>query len=198
MGGFVEVCEHGNRGGTDCPECHDAALVPLLEEVEAALRRFVVLRADALAIVTLWVAHVFAFPSWEFTPYLAVTSAVKRSGKSCLLGILELILGNTRAVSTANISPASLYRLVDASPGTAVLFDEIDRIPKEKAEELWGLDQQRVAAGGEGPPPDGREGRRTQVILDVFAEGTRRDRPTPPGYHRRPLAPRADGTPVTR
>ena len=74
--------------------------------------------------------------------------AVKRSGKSRLLGILELILGNTRAVSTANISPASLYRLVDASPGTAVLFDEIDRIPKEKAEELWGLINSGWRLGG--------------------------------------------------
>jgi hypothetical protein len=94
------------------------------------------------------VVHVFVFDAWEFTPYLAVTSAVKRSGKSRLLEILELILGAARAVSTANISPASLYRLVDANPGTAVLFDEVDRIPKEKADELWGLINSGWRMGG--------------------------------------------------
>jgi Protein of unknown function (DUF3631) len=120
----------------------------LLESVEALLRRYVVLTDDASAIVTLWVVHVFTFYAWEFTPYLAVTSAVKRSGKSRLLEILELVLGNARAVSTANISSASLYRLVDANPGTAVLFDEIDRIPKEKAEELWGLINSGWRLGG--------------------------------------------------
>jgi hypothetical protein len=120
----------------------------LLESVEALLRRYVVLNDDAAAVVTLWVVHVFTFDAWEFTPYLAVTSAVKRSGKSRLLEILELVLGNTRAVSTANISSASLYRLVDANPGTAVLFDEIDRIPKEKAEELWGLINSGWRLGG--------------------------------------------------
>ena len=113
---------------------HEASTPPplpdLLNEIERTLRRYVVMSDDAHAIVTVWVAHVFAFQAFEFTPYLAITSATKRSGKSRLLEVLEVILGPTKAVSTANISPASLFRLIDDKPGMAVLFDEVDRFPK--------------------------------------------------------------------
>jgi hypothetical protein len=46
------------------------------------------------------------------------------------------------------ISPASLFRLIDANPGLAVLFDEIDRIPKDKADDLWGLINSGWRLGG--------------------------------------------------
>ncbi len=41
-----------------------------------------------------------------------------------------------------NVSPAALYRAIDANPGTAVLVDESDRLlngNRERAEELYGL-----------------------------------------------------------
>ncbi|MGI8615288.1 MAG: DUF3631 domain-containing protein [Actinomycetota bacterium] len=120
-----------------------------LEDVEGFFRRFVVMSDHAVTIVTLWVAHVYAFAAFEFTPYLAVTSATKRSGKSRLLEVLGVVLGSVRAVFTANISAASLFRLIDAKPGVAILFDEVDRIPKEKAEELWGLINSGWREGGQ-------------------------------------------------
>lgn len=121
-------------------ERRSPVLADLLEQVEAFLRRFVVMDPDACTAVTLWVAHVYAFRAWDTTPYLAVTSATKRSGKSRLLEVLELLLGEQRALFTANISPASLYRVVDRSPGRALLIDEQDRIGnKERQEELSGL-----------------------------------------------------------
>jgi Protein of unknown function (DUF3631) len=140
MADFIDVCRHGDREDA-CTECRrvDPGLAPLLGEVERVLRRFVVMSDHAFTLVSLWVVHVYTFAAFEFTAYLAITSAAKRSGKSRLLEVLELLLGNARAISTANISPASLFRLVDANPGVAVLVDEIDRIPKEKADELWGL-----------------------------------------------------------
>jgi Protein of unknown function (DUF3631) len=119
----------------------------ILYEVETFIRRYVVLSEPAATIVTVWIAHVFAFAAFEFTAYLIVTSATKRSGKSRLLEVIEVLLG-ALAVSTANISPASLFRLIDANPGVAVLFDEVDRIPKEKAEDLWGLINSGWREGG--------------------------------------------------
>jgi Protein of unknown function (DUF3631) len=120
----------------------------LLDRVHAFVRRYVVLAENAAVIVTVWIAHVYAFRAFEFTPYLAVTSATKRSGKSRLLEVVEVMLGTERCVSTANISPASLFRLIDANPGLAVLFDEIDRIPKDKADDLWGLINSGWRLGG--------------------------------------------------
>jgi hypothetical protein len=120
-----------------------------LADVEAFLRRFVVMSEHAVTIVVLWIAHVYSFAAFEFTPYLAVTSATKRSGKSRLLEVLGLMLGATRAVFTAYISAASLYRLIHAKPGVAILWDEVDRVPKEKAEELWGLINSGWRLGGQ-------------------------------------------------
>lgn len=146
---YIEICPHGDRSAS-CLSCRptDPELADLLDEVEILLRRYVVMANDAHAIVTLWIAHVYAFPAAEFTPYLSVTSPSRRSGKSRLLELAELLLGPTRAVSTSNISPASLYRLIDANPGMAVLFDEIDRVPKDKAEDLWGLINSGWRLGG--------------------------------------------------
>src|SRR3954468_16894340 len=111
----------------------------LLVDVESTIRRFVIMSDDALTTASLWVLHVYAFQAAEFTPYLAVTSATKRSGKSRLLEVFELLLGSDRAVSTASISPAVLFRLIDGNPGVAVLIDEVDRNGRDNADELWGL-----------------------------------------------------------
>jgi hypothetical protein len=124
-------------------------LADILANVEVFLRRFIVMPEHAVTIVVLWLSHVYSFAAFEFTPYLAVTSATKRSGKSRLLEVLGVILGAARAVFTANISAASLYRLINAKPGVAILWDEVDRIPKEKAEELWGLINSGWRLGGQ-------------------------------------------------
>jgi hypothetical protein len=146
----------------------EISLSGLLVEVEVFLRRYVVMDDDAFAIVTVWIAHVFAFGAFEFTPYLAVTSATKRSGKSRLLELIEVVLGPTRSVSTANISTASLFRLIDAHPGLAVLFDEVDRIPKEKAEELWGLINSGWRLGGKAHRQSGQK-METLTAFSTFA-----------------------------
>jgi hypothetical protein len=83
----------------------------------------------------------------EITPYLAIISAEKRSGKTTLLDALSLIV--RRPLMTANISDAALFRAIsmkdeetgDELPPT-LLFDEIDAIYGPKArdrEDLRGL-----------------------------------------------------------
>jgi hypothetical protein len=121
------------------PEALD--LDAVLWEAEAYLRRFVVLTDYQAIAVVLWLAHVFAFDAASTTLYLHVSSAVPRCGKSRLLEVLEAVLG-PRCISTSNISPSALYRLVDSRPGTALLIDETDRLlagSKERAEDLYGL-----------------------------------------------------------
>jgi hypothetical protein len=74
----------------------------LLEVVVKFVRRYVVLtdaQADAIA---LWVTHTYAFSAADTTPYVAVTSAEKRSGKTRLLEVLELLV--REPLPTANIS----------------------------------------------------------------------------------------------
>jgi hypothetical protein len=104
----------------------------LLESVRAFIRRYVVLTPSQVDAVTLWVAHCHAFKAAETTPYLSVRSAEKRSGKSRLLEVLELLVPSP--LKTENISVAALARSVDQ--GATLLLDEIDSVfGKGKASE---------------------------------------------------------------
>jgi hypothetical protein len=109
----------------------------VLDDVRRFIRRFVMLddaQADAL---TLWAAHTHVFGAFGCTPYLAITSAEKRSGKTRLLEVLELVV--REPLQTANISDAALFRVVAAKSPT-LLMDEVDAIFKSRErEELRGL-----------------------------------------------------------
>jgi hypothetical protein len=97
----------------------------VLAEVERFIRRYVVL-SDAQAIATtLFVAHTWAIDAAETSPYLAVTSPQKRSGKTRLLEVLELLVRSP--IRAANVSDAALFRLLAAEPRT-LLFDEVDAV----------------------------------------------------------------------
>jgi hypothetical protein len=56
--------------------------VPLLDELAAFVRRFVVVSPAQAAAIALWIVHSHAFDAADASPYLAVTSPEKRSGKS--------------------------------------------------------------------------------------------------------------------
>jgi Protein of unknown function (DUF3631) len=109
----------------------------LLEDVRTFIRRFVVLDDAQADAVTLWAAHTHIFDAFGITPYLAITSAEKRSGKTRLLEVLELVV--REPLQTANISDAALFRVV-AERSPALLMDEVDAVFKSRErEELRGL-----------------------------------------------------------
>lgn len=101
----------------------------LLAELEATLRKFVILPSEhAYTAVVLWVAATHAVAAFEHATRLAVHSAVKRCGKSRLLEVIEALSHNPMA--TTNISTAALFRVIDAAgdhPPTLIL-DEADRL----------------------------------------------------------------------
>ena len=109
----------------------------LLADVRRFLCRYVVLtdaQADTLA---LWSAHTHAAAAAETTPYIAVTSAEKRSGKTRLLEVLEVIVHE--ALPTANTSDAALFRSISKLNPT-LLLDEVDAVFKARErEDLRGL-----------------------------------------------------------
>jgi hypothetical protein len=55
--------------------------------VVATPQRFVVMTKAQAVVVGLWVAHTHVIDADEATPFLAVTSAEKRSGSSRLSGV---------------------------------------------------------------------------------------------------------------
>ena len=110
----------------------------LLDDVRTFIRRFVVLDDHQAVAVTLWVAHTHVFEVFGCTPYLAISSSEKRSGKTRLLEVLELLV--REPLPTANISDAALFRVIDDRQPT-LLCDEVDAIfgKKSQRDELRGI-----------------------------------------------------------
>jgi hypothetical protein len=101
-------------------------LSDLLEAVHRFLTRYIVFRGEHQAVaLSLFVAHSYAAEAADATPYVIVTSAEKRSGKSKLLEALDLLVRN--AVQVAHISEAALYRTISEEMPT-LLFDEVDTV----------------------------------------------------------------------
>ena len=97
---------------------------PPLDEVRAFIGHYIVATSHQLDAVTLWLAHAHAIEAAETTPYLSIRSAEKRSGKSRLLEVLELLV--PEPLKTENISVAALARTADG--GATLLLDEVDSV----------------------------------------------------------------------
>lgn len=105
-------------------------LAGVLDEVATFTRSYVVVSDQQADAVALWVAHSHALDAAETTPYLAVTSAAKRSGKSRLLEVLALLVA--RPLRAAGVTEAALFRsIADRRP--TLLMDEVDAIFGPKA-----------------------------------------------------------------
>jgi Protein of unknown function (DUF3631) len=111
----------------------------LLDDLRDLLRRFVVMSQEQAVVTALWVVHTHLIDAADATPYLAVTSAEKRSGKTRLLEVLDLVV---RAPwLTGRATAAVLPRKIDAEAPT-LLLDESDAAfngDKEYAEALRGV-----------------------------------------------------------
>ena len=66
----------------------------LFDEIERFLRRFVIAPDHYLWVMVLWAAHTWALRAMHTTPRLAVNSKTPGSGKSRVLGMLELLCSN--------------------------------------------------------------------------------------------------------
>jgi len=102
----------------------------LLTELVAFIRSYVVMTAAQGIAVALWTMHTHAFQAAQTTPYLSITSAERRSGKSRLLEVLAVLA--FRPLVAANTSEAALFRSIAAERPT-VLLDEIDAVFGPKA-----------------------------------------------------------------
>jgi hypothetical protein len=112
-------------------------LADALDEVVVLLRRFVHFpRPEQAEAVALWVAHTHAIESVEQSPVLAITSAVKQSGKSRLLDVLEVLVRDPWRIERP--SEAVLYRKIDRDHPT-ILMDEADTIFEDRKGQYEGI-----------------------------------------------------------
>ena len=92
-----------------------------------------------LLVVVLWIAHTHVVGAADVTPYLAITSPEKRSGKTRLLEALAVLVANPWM--TGRVTASVLIRKIDKEQPT-LLLDESDAAfggDKEYSEVLRGV-----------------------------------------------------------
>jgi hypothetical protein len=100
-------------------------LASVLEDITAALQRHITFNSEHQAIVVaLWIVHTHVIDYLNTTPYLHITSPVKRCGKSNLLKCLNCLA--SKPWYLANLSVAVLYRKIERDCPT-LLLDEAER-----------------------------------------------------------------------
>jgi putative DNA primase/helicase len=116
--------------------CHEAVdgleLVKVLVEL---FERFSVLPKGSAITAALWTILTYVFNHWRTLPLLTIVSPEKRCGKTTFLTTLSKLC--YRPLPVSNISPAALYRAIEAFR-PALLIDEGDSFLKDN-EELRGV-----------------------------------------------------------
>lgn len=107
----------------------------LLDELTARFQRHAILPNGAAIAATLWTLLAYVLDCFDVAPRLAITSPTMRSGKTTLLSILNHLV--PRALLASNISPASIFRVLESARPT-LLIDEADSFAREN-EELRGI-----------------------------------------------------------
>jgi uncharacterized protein DUF3631 len=133
----------GSNGDSPEPPAADRPppdLADLLDGIVALYRRYVVLTDAQADMLALWVAHTHAIGAFDYSPYVVVTSAEKRSGKTTLMEVTAEVAARPWPIS-APPSEAVLFRRIeqghdpergDGPP--AVLVDEADRLWRSGSE----------------------------------------------------------------
>ena len=117
----------------------------LLDDIAAALKRYVIMAEHARHVTALWSVHTYLLDCFLISPRLAIRSPMKRCGKTTLLDVLGWLVW--RPLPTANVSAAALFRVVEAYRPT-LLVDEADTFLGE-ADELRGVLNSGHRKGGQ-------------------------------------------------
>jgi uncharacterized protein DUF3631/DnaB helicase-like protein len=135
---FTAECDYSNVG-LPSTSGHSGSGAAILEEIATFVGRFVILSKFELYIISLWITHTWAFEASDVTPYLAITSAEMRSGKTRLLEILDLLV--RCPWRTGRLTAAVLARKIDRDSPTLLLdeWDATARGNQEFAESLRGI-----------------------------------------------------------
>jgi putative DNA primase/helicase len=99
----------------------------LLEEIAATIERYMKLPSGGAVAIALWILHSHAIEAAFLSPILLITSPVYGCGKTTLLTILRELV--QRPLPTSNISPAALFRCIEAYQ-PVLLIDEADSFAK--------------------------------------------------------------------
>lgn len=110
---------------------HAAPENPIVRNVEAYLSKYVTFADPIYRLpLALWAIGTFCYPEFDAFPYLVITSATKRSGKTMLAEQLAFCCSNSRQFA-AMTGPTLFRSIQDESP--TIFFDEAEALNSEAA-----------------------------------------------------------------
>jgi putative DNA primase/helicase len=95
----------------------------LLTEIEAVIKKHVVLNPHAAAALAVWVLHTYTFELRDAVAYVAIESPEKRCGKTTLVSVLAAMA--RKPLIASNITVGALFRAIDTCSPT-LFIDEAD------------------------------------------------------------------------
>lgn len=95
-----------------------------VDDLLAAIKKYVVLDENAAAATALWIAATHALPAFECAPRLGISSPTKRCGKTRLLDIIGATCH--RALATSDATVAAIFRSLGADHPPTLIIDEAD------------------------------------------------------------------------
>lgn len=107
----------------------------LFSDLHALIEKHVVLQPEQAVAVTAWIFYSYVAETMKVAPLLLFTSATRRCGKSTLMELGAGLV--SRPLPVANISGASIYRVIEVSHPT-LLIDEADTFLRN-SEEVAGI-----------------------------------------------------------
>ena len=108
----------------------------LADSIKRIIQERVILDDELATAITLWIVFSYVFNGFYICPLLTITSPEKRCGKTRVLTIIGGLVN--RALSTSNISPASIYRAIELYKPTLVI-DEADTFLANSTSEVTGI-----------------------------------------------------------
>jgi Protein of unknown function (DUF3631) len=105
------------------PHPEPVNIAGLLTDIEAVIKKHVVLSDHAAAALAVWVLHTWTFELRDIVAYVAIESPEKRCGKTTLLSVLAAMAH--KSLIASNVTVGALFRAIDTCSPT-LFIDEAD------------------------------------------------------------------------
>lgn len=110
------------------------AIPDLISRVEDYLRQYVAFVDPAVTLpLALWCIGTFVHSVFDVFPYLIITSATKRSGKTRLSELLGFL--SSKPSPFAGMTAATMFRIIEQDAPT-IFFDESEILSREAASDM--------------------------------------------------------------
>jgi hypothetical protein len=100
--------------------------VNVLDVVAEVIARHVVLTKAQYTVAALWTLNTFVYDRHAHAPQLGVVAPASSCGKSTLRKVLGALAHS--AWHSHNASPATIYRVINRNPRTAIMLDEAENL----------------------------------------------------------------------